>query len=148
LRGALLLGSDGSVETPIIPGQRAPLLISPSTARPLRGGSRLKAPAELTGKERGKDLLADVHSLPVLLAREGVDRADAELRDLLAAGPVPAAALPRALELFERSTALDEAEAVMHRRLDRAKAALDGLPPLPAHRALLALCDHVALRTH
>ncbi len=108
----------------------------------------LKAPAELTGKERGKDLLADVHSLPVLLAREGVDRADAELRDLLAAGPVPAAALPRALELFERSTALDEAEAVMHRRLDRAKAALDGLPPLPAHRALLALCDHVALRTH
>ncbi|MCY0924617.1 hypothetical protein OS965_42305, partial [Streptomyces sp. H27-G5] len=58
LRGALLLGSDGSVETPIIPGQRAPLLISPSTARPLRGGSRLKrsianfVAADLTGLTR------------------------------------------------------------------------------------------------
>ncbi|MFD7257564.1 polyprenyl synthetase family protein [Streptomyces sp. NPDC059874] len=107
----------------------------------------LRSPAELTGKERGKDLLAGVQSLPVLLARESGDPADAELRDLLAAGPVPAAAVPRALELFGHSSALTETEAVMHRRLDRARAALGGLPPLPARRALLALCDYVALRT-
>jgi heptaprenyl diphosphate synthase len=107
----------------------------------------LTSPAELTGKERGKDLLAGVASLPVLLAREGTDPADAELRALLAAGPVPPAALPRALELFARSAALAETEAVMHRRLDRARTALAGLPDLPARRALLALCDYVALRT-
>lgn len=107
----------------------------------------LRSPADVTGKERGKDLLAGVQSLPVLLAREGGDPADAELRGLLAAGPVPAADVPRALELFERSTALEETEAVMHRRLDRARAALAGLPPLPARRALLALCDYIALRT-
>ncbi|MFJ3928186.1 polyprenyl synthetase family protein [Streptomyces sp. NPDC090022] len=120
----------------------------------------LRAPAELTGKERGKDLLAGVASLPVLLAREGagpdgstasdssgVEGADAELRALLAAGPVPPADLPRALDLFERSGALAETEAVMHRRLDRARTALCVLPDLPARRALLALCDYVALRT-
>ncbi|MEU9031357.1 polyprenyl synthetase family protein [Streptomyces sp. NPDC048383] len=107
----------------------------------------LTSPAELTGKERGKDLLAGVQSLPVLLARESTDPADAELRDLLHAGPVPAAALPRALDLFERSQAPAETEAVMHRRLDRARTALASLPALPARRALLALCDYVALRT-
>ncbi|MQS12972.1 polyprenyl synthetase family protein [Streptomyces kaniharaensis] len=107
----------------------------------------LRQPAELSGKQRGTDLLAGVASLPVLLAREGAYPADAELRALLAAGPVPAADVPRALELFERSGALDETEAVMHRRLDRARAALDALPDRPARRALLALCDHVAPRT-
>ncbi|RSS76861.1 polyprenyl synthetase family protein [Streptomyces sp. WAC06614] len=103
--------------------------------------------AGLTGKERGKDLLAGVPSLPVLLARESTDPDDAELRALLAAGPVPPAALPRALELFARSSALAETEAVMQRRLERARTALAVLPALPARRALLALCDYVALRT-
>ncbi|MCB5182188.1 polyprenyl synthetase family protein [Streptomyces antimicrobicus] len=107
----------------------------------------LKSPAGVTGKERGKDLLAGVASLPVLLARESTDPDDAELCALLAAGPVPPAALPRALELFERSAALAEAEAVMQRRLERARTALGALPALPARRALLALCDYVALRT-
>ncbi|MFD0279805.1 polyprenyl synthetase family protein [Kitasatospora sp. NPDC127111] len=106
----------------------------------------LRAPAGSTGKERGRDLLAGVQSLPVLLAREGADPADAELRALLTGGAVSAADAARALELFERSGALAEAEAVMHRRLDRARAALDALPALPARRALSALCDHVALR--
>lgn len=100
-------------------------------------------PAEASGKPRGADLLAGVQSLPVLLAREGADPADAELRALLAAGPVPPADVPRALELFEHSDALAETEAVMHRRLDRARAALDTLPDLPARRALLALCEEL-----
>ncbi|MFI6108854.1 polyprenyl synthetase family protein [Streptomyces sp. NPDC051310] len=108
----------------------------------------LRSPTELTGKKRGNDLLAGVQSLPVLLARESTDPADAELRVLLGAGPVPAADVPRALELFEHSLALAETEAVMHRHLDRARAASAALPDLPAQRgALLALCDYVALRT-
>ncbi|MFJ4283506.1 polyprenyl synthetase family protein [Streptomyces massasporeus] len=107
----------------------------------------LSAPAEHTGKERGTDLLGGVPTLPVLLALESDDPADAELRELLAAGPVPAASARRALELFARSPALAETEAVLRRRLDRARAALDVLPQLPARHALLALCDYVAHRT-
>lgn len=106
----------------------------------------LRSPAELSGKERGTDLLAGVPTLPVLLVLESDDPADAELRDLLAAGPVPEASARRALELFARSSALTETEAVLRRRLDRARALLGELPPLPARRALLALCDYVALR--
>ncbi|MFE9923035.1 hypothetical protein ACFYQA_16035, partial [Streptomyces sp. NPDC005774] len=53
----------GSVRTPIIPGQRAPLLISPSTARPLRGGSRLRGDrcsnAAVLPDERWFGFLAD-----------------------------------------------------------------------------------------
>ncbi|MGH4028487.1 polyprenyl synthetase family protein [Actinomycetota bacterium Odt1-20B] len=107
----------------------------------------LSSPAELTGKQRGKDLLAGVPSLPVVLAREGADPADAELRDLLADGPLAPADADRALALFARSSALTETEAVLRRRLDRAREALRALPPLPARRALHALCDYVALRT-
>ncbi|MEU9993566.1 polyprenyl synthetase family protein [Streptomyces sp. NPDC048045] len=107
----------------------------------------LRSPADVSGKERGTDLLAGVPTLPVLLVLDGTGPADAELRDLLAAGPVPAAAARRALDLFARSPALAETEAVLHRRLDRARAALDPLPALPARHALLALCDYVAHRT-
>ncbi|MFI5775163.1 polyprenyl synthetase family protein [Streptomyces sp. NPDC051658] len=108
----------------------------------------LSAPAELTGKEQGKDLLAGVPSLPVLLVRAGDDTVDGELRALLADG---AGASPdahrRALELFRRSPVTAEAEELMHRRLERARACLGELPPLPARRALTALCDFVARRT-
>ncbi|HWM38699.1 MAG TPA: polyprenyl synthetase family protein [Streptomyces sp.] len=108
----------------------------------------LSAPAELTGKEQGKDLLAGVPSLPVLLAEAGDDEADAELRALLADGPTEAPAVHRrALELFRRSPATAEAEVLMHQRLDLARSSLDVLPPLPAQRALTALCDFVARRT-
>ncbi|MFF8945253.1 polyprenyl synthetase family protein [Streptomyces sp. NPDC014864] len=107
----------------------------------------LRSPADVSGKERGTDLLAGVPTLPVLLALDGDDPADAELRALLRAGPVPAAGAQRALELFARSPALAETETVLRRRLDRARTALGALRPPAARRALLALCDYVALRT-
>ncbi|MGW3210305.1 polyprenyl synthetase family protein [Streptomyces sp. NPDC001135] len=107
----------------------------------------LRSPADVSGKERGTDLLAGIPTLPVLLVLESADPADAELRELLASGPVPAAAARHALDLFARSPALAETEAVLRRRLDRARGALGTLPALPARRALLALCDYVAHRT-
>ncbi|MET8572106.1 polyprenyl synthetase family protein [Streptomyces sp. NPDC004783] len=108
----------------------------------------LRSPEASSGKEQGKDLLVGVPSLPVLLAREGTDACDAELRELLAAGP---AAGPdwhrRALDLFSVSRAMARAEALMHQRLALARAALAPLPPLPARDTLDALCDFVAVRT-
>ncbi|MEW2124641.1 polyprenyl synthetase family protein [Streptomyces sp. NPDC058369] len=108
----------------------------------------LASPAALTGKPQGMDLLAGVDSLPVLLARAGDDAADAELRALLSDGaPLTPAGHRRALELFRRSPATAQAEALMRGRLTRARACLAGLPPLPARTALTALCDYVARGT-
>ncbi|MDJ0382257.1 polyprenyl synthetase family protein [Streptomyces sp. G-G2] len=108
----------------------------------------LAAPAEDTGKERGKDLLAGVASLPVLLALADLDPDNEELRALLADGPVTQpAAHRRALELFDTASATAQAAAIMHQRLAAARDALGVLPQRTARRALDALCDFVAFRT-
>ncbi|MDG9720223.1 polyprenyl synthetase family protein [Streptomyces sp. DH24] len=108
----------------------------------------LFSPAASSGKEQGKDLLIGVPSLPVLLARESTDPRDAELRELLAAGPVAGAGRHRrALDLFAVSQAAVRTRTIMHQRLALARTALDALPPLPARDALDALCDFVARRT-
>ncbi|MFJ7205909.1 polyprenyl synthetase family protein [Streptomyces sp. NPDC098789] len=108
----------------------------------------LAAPADATGKERGKDLLAGVASLPVLLALADRSPQNEELRVLLAAGPVTEpAAHRRALELFATASATAGAAAIMHQRLAFARDALGVLPRCTARRALDALCDFVAFRT-
>ncbi|MFI8814198.1 MULTISPECIES: polyprenyl synthetase family protein [unclassified Streptomyces] len=107
----------------------------------------LAAPAELTGKEQGTDLAVGVPSLPVLLATADPGPAGAELRELLAAGPLEDPGdRRRALELFAASPAPAAARAHLRQRLDRAGAVLDTLPPGPARRALHALCDYVDTR--
>lgn len=107
----------------------------------------LTSPAEVTGKDQGKDLLAGVPSLPVLLALAGTGPADRELRALLQAGPTSdPAAHRRALELFRRSPATAQARALMRERLDLARTALEVLPDLPARRALTELCDVIGPR--
>ncbi|WP_231627012.1 polyprenyl synthetase family protein [Streptomyces apocyni] len=110
----------------------------------------LASPADLTGKEQGKDLLAGVASLPVLLARADMSARGAELRRLLADGGrllSDREAHQRALELFQHAPAVAEAEAMMRDRLDCARAALATLPPIPARSVLETLCDFVADRT-
>jgi heptaprenyl diphosphate synthase len=108
----------------------------------------LTSPEAFTGKEQGKDLLAGVPSLPVLLARQDTDPRGAELRALIEAGPAAGAGWHlRVLELFSASRAATRAEALMHRRLALAREALEFLPPRPARRTLDALCDFVASRT-
>ncbi|MBB0244291.1 polyprenyl synthetase family protein [Streptomyces alkaliphilus] len=108
----------------------------------------IASPESLTGKERGKDLLAGVSSLPVLLALEDTDPRDAELRELLAAGPGDGTDRHlRVLELFAVSRATARAEAIMRERLAGARAALESLPATPARHTLDALCDFVAFRT-
>ncbi|MFD6872738.1 MULTISPECIES: polyprenyl synthetase family protein [unclassified Streptomyces] len=108
----------------------------------------LTGPAEVTGKERGKDLLAGVPSLPVLLALADRSPGNEELRNLLLDGPVTdPVAHGRALELFTVARATAQAEAMMHQRLAGARDALGTLPQRTARRALDALCDFVAFRT-
>ncbi|GGS27963.1 MULTISPECIES: polyprenyl synthetase family protein [Streptomyces] len=108
----------------------------------------LTAPVDWTGKERGKDLATGVASLPVLLARADESADGAELREILLAGPLTDTAVrQRALELFRTSPALATTEDMMHRRLARARAAIQGLAPHPAHQALHALCAFMAART-
>ncbi|MFJ1859114.1 polyprenyl synthetase family protein [Streptomyces anulatus] len=107
----------------------------------------LVAPAEETGKEQGKDLAAGVLSLPVLLAVSGTGPADAELRDLLEAGPLDdLVRRRRALELFRSSGAPAAAEQHLRERLALARSALHDLPVCAARRALDALCDYVGTR--
>ncbi|MEV6958247.1 polyprenyl synthetase family protein [Streptomyces sp. NPDC051207] len=108
----------------------------------------LLSPEASSGKQQGKDLLAGVDSLPVMLARAGTDPRDAELRELLAAGPAAGAGWHRrALDLFAVSQATIRTEAILYQRLALARSALTSLPPLPARDALDSLCDFVARRT-
>ncbi|MFJ6615710.1 polyprenyl synthetase family protein [Streptomyces sp. NPDC091289] len=107
----------------------------------------LAAPAELTGKEQGKDLAAGVLSLPVILAAADRSPANAELRELLAGGPlVDAGDRRRALELFAASPAPAAARDHLRRRLDLARAALEPLPRGAAREALYALCAYIDTR--
>lgn len=108
----------------------------------------LRSPAELTGKELGKDLLAGVPSLPVLLAEAGDHPRDAALRARLTAGPSTDVEWHLGtVRLLAASRAAEETEALMHARLDLARLALARLPRRPARDALDALCDYVAVRT-
>ncbi|MFD3741304.1 MULTISPECIES: polyprenyl synthetase family protein [unclassified Streptomyces] len=107
----------------------------------------LAAPTALIGKEQGKDLAAGVLSLPVILAVADRSPANAELRGLLANGPLTDPGdRHRALELFAASAAPAAARGHLRLRLDRAGAALDPLPPGPAREALHALCAYVDTR--
>nr|UWU44284.1 putative polyprenyl diphosphate synthase [Streptomyces atrovirens] len=85
--------------------------------------------------------------LPRLLARTDTTARGAELRRLVTDGATTEAARRRALELLRASPATRRAEAALHERLAAAVSAVGILPPLPARRALYALCDVVALRT-
>ncbi|GKQ35509.1 polyprenyl synthetase family protein [Streptomyces sp. A012304] len=109
----------------------------------------ITAPSWQLGKEQGKDLAVGVAGLPVLLVVDGTDPADAELRALLdRPDGIPDEARERALTLLQRSAALPRARAMMDERLAWARSALSELPPGAARRALDALCDFVASRSH
>lgn len=89
---------------------------------------------ERTGKPRGNDLATRKKSLPVVhaLAAGGPDAA--ELRRLLANGPLDEAAVARGTELVERTGARRATEQLARRRLDAACRALDAAPLVPAAR--------------
>ncbi|GAA4561880.1 polyprenyl synthetase family protein [Planotetraspora kaengkrachanensis] len=99
-----------------------------------------------SGKTPGTDLREGVHTLPVLYALASEDPADARLRTLLA-GPVREEDVEETLALLRSNPAMEQARKELIRWTDRAKAALAGLPDIPARAALLALCDYVVERS-
>lgn len=103
--------------------------------------------SEVSGKTAGTDLREGVRTLPVLIALQSTDPADARLRELLA-GPIPDDAdHAEALALLRAHPAMGEARTEARRWADDARATLAALPESPVRAALEALCDSVVSRT-
>ena len=82
------------------------------------------------------------------LASDDRDAASVRLREILSAGPVTDDALhAEALGLLRESPAMKLARETVRSYAERSRAALRGLPDVPARRAMESLCDFIADRT-
>ncbi len=100
-----------------------------------------------SGKTPGTDLREGVATLPVLYALQADDAAGARLRELVARPLVDDDEHAEALGLLRASSAMDEAHETLRGYARAACATLDGLPDVPARRALETLTDVVIDRT-
>ncbi|MGH3432244.1 MAG: polyprenyl synthetase family protein [Thermocrispum sp.] len=105
--------------------------------------------SDQTGKTPGTDLREGVPTLPVIIARQSTDPADARLLDLLGddADLSDDDRLAEALKLLRAHPAIDQARAVVADHADAARSLLAELPAGPARDALAGLCDLVVHRT-
>ena len=100
-----------------------------------------------SGKTPGTDLREGVPTLPVLLAQQSTDPADARLLDLLAGDLTDDERHGEALALLRKHPAIDEARAYVVARAQEAKDLLAVLSPGPVREALEAFADIVATRS-
>ena len=100
-----------------------------------------------SGKTPGTDLREGVPTLPVLLAQQSTDPADARLLDLLAGDLTDDVRHGEALDLLRKHPAIDEARAYVVARAQEAKNLLAVLSPGPVRDALEAFADIVATRS-
>lgn len=98
-----------------------------------------------SGKVPGTDLREGVPTLTTLIALSGA--VDPRLRDLLSRPLPDDDEHAEALDLVRRHPALGEARTQARLWADRARGALEPLPPIPARDALAVLCDYVVTRT-
>jgi heptaprenyl diphosphate synthase len=103
--------------------------------------------SDVTGKTPGTDLREGVPTLPILLARQSTDPADARLLELLDSDLSDDAALAEVLTLLRAHKCIEQARAEVIRRADLARATLRSVPPGPARNALEELCDTVVTRS-
>ncbi len=106
--------------------------------------------SDQSGKMPGTDLREGIPTLPVLyaLAADDRDAASVRLREILAAGPVTDDDLhAEALGLLRESPAMKRARETVRSYAERSRAALSGLPEVPARHAMESLCDFIADRT-
>ncbi len=103
--------------------------------------------SDVTGKTPGTDLREGVPTLPILLARQSNDPADARLLELLDSDLSEDTALAEVLTLLRRHRSIDQARAEVLRRADLARSKLRTLPATPARSALEELCDTVVTRS-
>jgi geranylgeranyl pyrophosphate synthase len=99
-----------------------------------------------SGKTPGTDLREGIPTLPVLLARQSTDPADAELLELLSGELQDDARHARALKLLRAHPSLDQAREQTLGWADSARAALQPLPAGPVRDALDALAEGVVSR--
>ncbi len=100
-----------------------------------------------SGKTPGTDLREGVMTLPVLMALESEDPADARLHELLRGDLTDDALLAETLTLLRAHSAMDEARRYVIARAGEAKARLAVLPDGPVRAALEAFADAVAIRS-
>jgi len=100
-----------------------------------------------SGKATGTDLREGIATLPVLLALQGDDPADARLRTLVAAPLPDDDEHAEALALLRASPALGRARDRLVEHVDEARAVARALPAGPAREALVGLADYVLART-
>ncbi len=86
-------------------------------------------------------------TLPVLYALRSEDPAAARLRELVARPIADDAEHAEALALLRSSSALERARETLRSYAAKARSALDGLPDVPARRALALLTETVVDRT-
>ncbi|WP_291313250.1 polyprenyl synthetase family protein [Corynebacterium sp. UBA2622] len=99
-----------------------------------------------SGKVPGTDLREGVFTLPVLYALRHDSPAGEELRGLLTGPLASDADVARALELIAQTDGRERALADVHRYLATAEEQLDGLPDIPANRALRQLSAYTVER--
>ena len=103
--------------------------------------------SEESGKTPGTDLREGVPTLPVLIAKQSTDPADARLRELLDSDLTDDALHAETLELLRRHPAMAQARSYVVDRANEARALLDVLPAGPARDALDAFAALIATRT-
>ncbi|MGO1971989.1 MAG: polyprenyl synthetase family protein [Propionibacteriaceae bacterium] len=100
-----------------------------------------------TGKTPGTDLREGVLTLPILLARQSEDPADARLHELLDADFDSEEDLAEALALLRTHPAIEQARDDVRARAEKARGHLAVLPDGPAKAALSELCATVVTRS-
>jgi heptaprenyl diphosphate synthase len=100
-----------------------------------------------SGKTPGTDLREGIATLPVLYALRAEDEAGRRLRELVSRPIEDDAEHAEALGLLRKSPALDEARGTLRDYAAKARAALDGLPDVPARQAFALLTETVVDRT-
>ncbi|MEZ5097710.1 MAG: polyprenyl synthetase family protein [Nocardioides sp.] len=103
--------------------------------------------SEESGKTPGTDLREGVPTLPVLMARESTDPADARLLELLGADLTDDVRHAEALTLLRAHPALGRAREYVIGQATEAKRRLGVLPAGPVREALAAFADLVATRS-
>jgi heptaprenyl diphosphate synthase len=100
-----------------------------------------------SGKTPGTDLREGVPTLPVLMAQQSTDPADARLLELLAGDLSDDSRHAEALDLLRKHPAMDEARAFVLDIATQAQEVLSALPEGPVRDALDAFAVLIATRT-
>ncbi len=107
----------------------------------------ISSESEESGKTPGTDLREGVPTLPVLIAKQSTDPADARLLELLDADLTDDDLHAEALDLLRKHPAMGEARAYVVERANEARELLKALPAGPARDALDAFAEVIATRT-